>query len=58
MASQMTEREYYDEEFVIRMTSAQKDALMRAARAVGEPLAVYIRRAVAARIGQEGTSFE
>lgn len=54
----MTEREHYDEEFVIRMTSAQKDALVRAARAVGEPLAVYIRRAVAARIDQEGNSFE
>lgn len=58
MASQMTERDYYDEEFVIRMTSAQKDALARAARAVGEPLAVYIRRAVAARIDQEKNSFE
>lgn len=54
----MTEREYYDEEFVIRMTSAQKDALVRAAKSAGEPLAVFIRRAVAARIDKQGATFE
>lgn len=46
-------RDYYDEEFVIRMTSAQKAALVAAAHRANEPLAVYIRAAVVARINRE-----
>lgn len=52
------DRELYDESFLVRMTVTQKQELVRAAAAVGEPLAVYIRRAVGARINNEGGSYE
>ena len=46
----MTEREYHDEEFVVRMTPSQKRALTAAAGITGEPLAVFVRTAVQQRI--------